>query len=380
MLDEVLLFVYGTAAAVILIAIVAYYYMPTLAGATQAQAEYVALRDAAPILILARDGSVHVCINSTAPQRVLVQRSGMWIDAQKDCRINPGGNCVPGGRQDWPFCRWYLGTYKPGDNITIIFKTDRASVVKSYRIAAIVPSAKLSASTGNTNGQNAAGGQSGAQGQSGGHATTVTMTGTVYSTTVATVTTTVTSYGTTTVTVTAPTTATVTYTVVIQDPSFTTTRTLTTCVPSWSTTSSTTSSTPWYPPIEMGRYGFQLLSATTSTVTSYTTIYTTSYVTSTVTTTVWSTSTLTYTPTVTTTVTNLRPGVQVICYVCSTSTPSMTCSTTTLVTTTSTTTIAGGSGSTQANTPNRGLSIDMFFLGLSAVVMMASSVMLVKKQ
>lgn len=372
MLDEVLLFVYGTAAAVILIAIVAYYYMPTLTGATQAQAEYAALRDAAPILTLAQDGrSVHVCINSTAPQKVLVQRFGMWIDAHKDCRINPGGSCVPGGHQSWPFCRWYLGAYRPGDNLTIVLKTDRATVVKSYRIAAVAPSAKLSTSTGGTGG---------AQGQSGGHATTVTMTGTVYSTTVATVTTTVTSYGTTTVTVTAPTTATVTYTVVIQDPSFTTTRTLTTCVPSWSTTSSTTSSTPWYPPIEMGRYGFQLLSATTSTVTSYTTIYTTSYVTSTVTTTVWSTSTLTYTPTVTTTVTNLRPGVQVICYVCSTSTPSMTCSTTTLVTTTSTTTIAGGSGSTQANTPNRGLSIDMFFLGLSAVVMMASSVMLVKKR
>jgi hypothetical protein len=154
MMDEVLLFIYGTLAAVILIAIVAYYYMPTLAGATQAQAEYAALRDAAPTLILAQDGrSVHICINSTAPQRALVQRSGMWMDAQKDCRINPGGNCVSGDHhQSWPFCRWYVGTYKPGDNITIILKTDRATVVKSYRIAAIVPSAKLSASTGATGG------------------------------------------------------------------------------------------------------------------------------------------------------------------------------------------------------------------------------------
>ena len=376
MIDEVLLFIYGTAAAVILIAIVAFYYMPTLVGATQAQAEYAALRDAAPTLILAQDGkSVHVCVNSTAPQRVLIQRSGMWMDASNDCRINPSGSCVPGGHhQSWPLCRWYLGTYRPGDNITIILKTDRASVVKSYRIAAVAPSVKLSAS--DNAGSNVASGQNGTQGQSGGQAAAVTMTGTVYSTTVATVTTTVTSYGTTTITVTAPTTATVTYTVVIQDPSFTTTRTLTACA----SDSTTTSSTPWFPPVEMGRYGFQLLSATTITVTSYTTIYTTSYVTSTVTTTVWSTSTLTYTPTVTTTVTSLRPGVQVICYVCSTSTPSSTCSTTTLVTTTITTTITDGAGFAQPNTPNRGSSIDTFFLGLSAVAMMASSVMLVKKQ
>ena len=142
MLDEVLLFVYGTAAAVILIAIVAHYYMPTLTGATQAQAEYAALRDAAPILTLARDGgSVHVCINSTAPQKVLVQRSGMWIDAQKDCRINPGGNCVPGQgaahHQSRPFCRWYLGTYRPGDSIAVVLRGNYATVVKNYTVAAI---------------------------------------------------------------------------------------------------------------------------------------------------------------------------------------------------------------------------------------------------
>ena len=139
MLDEVLLFVYGTAAAVLLIAIVAYYYMPTLAGATQAQAEYAALRDVSPILTLAQDGrSVHVCINSTAPQRVLVQRSGMWIDAQKDCRINPGGNCVPGDHhQSWLFCRWYLGTYRPGDSITVVLRGNRATVAKNYTVAAI---------------------------------------------------------------------------------------------------------------------------------------------------------------------------------------------------------------------------------------------------
>jgi hypothetical protein len=377
MIDEVLVFIYGTAAAVILIAMVAYYYMPTLVGATQAQAEYAALRDAALTLILAQDGkSVHVCINSTAPKRVHIQRAGVWMDAQRDCRIDPDGHCVSG--QGW-LCRWYLGAYRPGDNITIILKTDHASVVKSYRIGAIVPSARSGASNmggqNGINGQNNAG-QNGA-GQSGAQVATVTITGTVYSSTVATVTTTVTSYGVTTTTVTAPTTATVTYTVVVQDPSFTTTRTLTACKPDTTTTSST-SSTRWFPPVELGRYGFQL--ATTSTVTSYTTIYTTSYVTSTVTTTVWSTVTSTYTPTTTITVTNLRPGVEVICYVCSTSTPSKTCSTTTLVTTTSSTTITGGSGLAQPNTPDRGLSTDTFFLVLSAVVMMASSVMLVKKQ
>jgi hypothetical protein len=138
MFDEVLLLIYGIAAAAILIAIVAYYYMPTLVGATQAQAEYAALRDAAPTLILARDGkSVHVCINSTAPQRVLVQRSGVWVDAQKDCRINPGGNCVPGGHQSWPFCRWYLGTYRPGDSVAVVLKGNHAAVVKNYTVAAI---------------------------------------------------------------------------------------------------------------------------------------------------------------------------------------------------------------------------------------------------
>ncbi len=138
MLDEVLLFIYGTAAAVILIAIVAHYYMPTLVSATQTQAEYVALRDAAPILILAQDGkSVHVCINSTAPQKVLIQRSDVWIDAQKDCRINPGGQCIPGGQQDWPFCRWYLGAYRPGESMAVVLRGDYATVAKNYTVAAI---------------------------------------------------------------------------------------------------------------------------------------------------------------------------------------------------------------------------------------------------
>ena len=139
MIDEVLLFIYGTAAAVILIAIVAYYYMPTLVGATQAQAEYAALRDAAPILILAQGGkSVHVCVNSTAPQRVLIQRSGMWMDASKDCRINPSGNCVPGGHhQSWPICRWYLGTYRPGDSVAVVLRGNHAAVAKNYTVAAI---------------------------------------------------------------------------------------------------------------------------------------------------------------------------------------------------------------------------------------------------
>jgi type II secretory pathway pseudopilin PulG len=138
MLDEVLLFIYGTAAAVILIAIVAYYYMPTLVSATQAQAEYAALRDAAPTLILAQDGKgVHICINSTAPQRVLIERSGIWIDAQKDCRINPSGNCVPGGQQSWPLCRWYLGTYRPGDSVAVVLKGNYATVVKNYTVAAV---------------------------------------------------------------------------------------------------------------------------------------------------------------------------------------------------------------------------------------------------
>jgi type II secretory pathway pseudopilin PulG len=138
MFEEVLLFIYGTAAAVILIAIAAYYYMPTLVAATQAQAEYAALRDAAPILILAQDGSrVHICINSTAPQRVLIQRSGMWMEAQKDCRINPGGNCVPGGHQSWPFCRWYLGTYRPGDSAAVALRGNYATVAKNYTVVAI---------------------------------------------------------------------------------------------------------------------------------------------------------------------------------------------------------------------------------------------------
>jgi len=138
MLDEVLLFIYGTAAAVILIAIAAYYYMPTLVGATQAQAEYAALRDTTPTLILARDDkSVHVCINSTAPQRVLVQRSGTWTDAQKDCRINPGGRCVSGGQQSWPFCRWYLGTYRPGDSVAVVLRGNYATVAKNYTVATI---------------------------------------------------------------------------------------------------------------------------------------------------------------------------------------------------------------------------------------------------
>ncbi len=138
MLDEVLLFIYGTAAAVILTAVVAFYYMPILVSATQAQAEYVALRDVAPILILAQnDKSVHICINSTAPQKVLIQRSGAWVEAQKDCRINPGGNCVPGGHQSWPFCRWYLGAYRPGDSAVLVLRGNYATVAKNYTVAAI---------------------------------------------------------------------------------------------------------------------------------------------------------------------------------------------------------------------------------------------------
>jgi hypothetical protein len=139
MLDEVLLFIYGTAAAVILIAIVAHYYMPTLVGATQAQAEYAALRDAAPTLILARDGkSVYVCINSTTPQRVQVQRHGIWMDAHRECRINPDGQCVPGDHhQSWPFCRWYLGAYRPGDSVTVVLRGNYATVAKNYTVAVI---------------------------------------------------------------------------------------------------------------------------------------------------------------------------------------------------------------------------------------------------
>jgi hypothetical protein len=137
MFEEVLLFIYGTAAAVILIAIVAHYYMPTLVGATQTQAEYAVLRDAAPTLILTRDGKgVHICINSTV-QRVLVLRSGMWTDAQRDCRINPSGNCVPGGHQSWPFCRWYLGAYRPGDSVAVVLRGNHATVAKNYTVAAI---------------------------------------------------------------------------------------------------------------------------------------------------------------------------------------------------------------------------------------------------
>lgn len=138
MLDEVLVFIYGTAAAVVLIAIVAHYYMPTLVGATQAQAEYAALRDVAPTLILAQDGkSVHICINSTAPQKVLVQRAGVWMDAQRDCRINPGGHCVSGHHQSWPFCRWYLGAYRPGDSVAVVLRSDHAAVAKNYTVVAI---------------------------------------------------------------------------------------------------------------------------------------------------------------------------------------------------------------------------------------------------
>ncbi len=138
MLDEVLLFIYGTAAAVILIAVVAYYYMPTLVSATQTQAEYVALRDAAPILILAPNNkSVYICINSTAPQRVLIQRFGVWIDAQRDCHISPGGLCVSGGHQSWPFCNWYLGAYRPGDSVAVVLRGNYATVAKNYTVAAI---------------------------------------------------------------------------------------------------------------------------------------------------------------------------------------------------------------------------------------------------
>jgi hypothetical protein len=138
MLDEVLLFIYGTAAATILIAVVAHYYMPTLIGAAQAQAEYAALRDAAPILILAQDNrSIHICINSTAPRRALVQRSGMWTDAQKDCRINLSGSCASGGHQSWPFCRWYLGRYRPGDSVAVALRGEYAAVVKNYTVSAI---------------------------------------------------------------------------------------------------------------------------------------------------------------------------------------------------------------------------------------------------
>ncbi len=140
MLDDVLLFIYGTAAAVILIAVVAYYYMPTLVGAAQAQAEYVALRNVAPVLVLAQDGKrVHICINSTVPQRVLIQRFGMWTDAQKDCRINPGSQCAPaaGAPSSWPFCRWYLGTYRPGDSVAVVLRGNYATVAKNYTVAAI---------------------------------------------------------------------------------------------------------------------------------------------------------------------------------------------------------------------------------------------------
>lgn len=131
-----MLFIYGAAAAVILIAIVAHYYMPMLMAKTQSQAEYAALRDVAPILILAQDGkSVHICINSTAPQRVLVQRSGTWVEAQRNCRVSPDGRCV--SDQSAPLCRWYLGAYRPGDSLTVVLRGNYATVAKNYVVSAI---------------------------------------------------------------------------------------------------------------------------------------------------------------------------------------------------------------------------------------------------
>jgi hypothetical protein len=392
MLDEVLLLIYGTAAAVILIVIVAHYYMPTLVGATQAQAEYVALRDAAPTLILAQNNkSVHICINSTAPQRVLIQRSDMWIDAQKDCRINPGGNCVPEGRaanRTWPLCGWYLGTYKPGDNLTVALKTDRATVVKSYRVAVVsfptqlyvVPYVQNVTETVTV-------------------VATATMTGVVYHTTTVTVPETATVYRTYIEVVPATTTHTITYAVVIQDPSYTATHILLRCWNPYFGGSHQAAGRECATPM---RRGFQpptitITSTSTTTnsltttmtsyttVTSYTTSYVTSYVTSTVsTTTIWTRTTYTYTPTVTSTSTILWPGVVVHCYICPTHTPRTPwrCDTTTLVTTTRTVTTITGYGAHGSVQPaaREVPSGDAFVLALSATTLMAGSVMLAKRR
>jgi hypothetical protein len=389
MFEEVPLFVYGVIAAVVLIAIVAHFYMPTLAGAAQAQAEYAALRDAAPTLILAQDGkSVHICINSTAPQRVLVQRFDMWIDAQKDCRISLSGRCVPEGRatnRTWPFCRWYLGTYKPGDNLTVVLKTDRATVIKSYRVAAIsfptqlyvVPYVQNVTETVTVK-------------------ATATVTGVVYHTTVVIVPETATVYRTYTELVPATTTRTITYTVIIQDPRYTATHYLLRC---WGLSERSPAGQACDTP---ARYGFQLPTITitststttktlTSTATSYTTVtsYTTSYVTSYVTsivstTTIWTRVTHTYVPTVTTTTTSALPGVVVYCYVCPTYTTGkvLRCDTTTLATTTRTLTTITGYGAHSSVQPaaHGAPSRDTFVLALSAVALMAGSVTLARRR
>jgi len=120
------IFLYATAAAVALIGLVAHYYLPTTAAAAEAQAEYAALRGVSPILILAEDGgSVHVCINSSAPQKVYVWRD-TWVEAQGGC---PGGGCLR--------CRWYVGRFKPGDRVAILLRSPRAAVVKNYTVSAI---------------------------------------------------------------------------------------------------------------------------------------------------------------------------------------------------------------------------------------------------
>jgi hypothetical protein len=389
MFEEVSLFVYGMVAAVILIAIVAYFYLPTLVGATQAQAEYAALRDAAPTLILAQDNkSVYVCINSTAPQRVLIQRFNMWIDAQKDCHINPGGQCVPqqhhGDRQSWPFCRWFLGNYKPGDNITVVLKSDRATVVKSYRVAVVAFPTKLYVVPYVQNVT-----------QTVTAVATVTATGTVYNTVVSTVfvpgSTVYTTYYQL-----VPTYTTITATVVIQDPQYTSTITQWLC-------SNYVPQAAGQVSIVQGRYGFQpptvtVTSTSTSTntvtttmtsyttVTSYTTAYVTSYVTSTTTVTMPTYVWITYTTTMTTTVLSTVPGVWVICYVCLTNQQTRSCTTTTLVTTTRTiTTITNNAGFAQTasggeSSAGRRLTADAFAMALSAVVMMAGSVMLAKRR
>ena len=142
-MDEAVVFALSVLIAVALIAYVAHYVLPAFSDAAAKAAEYAALRDAAPVLILAANNkTVHVCLNSTAPLGVKVNKTGVWRDADRDCRINPAGHCVPGrghGLEKWPLCRWYLGRYKPGDAVEYIARGERVSVYKRYVVAVLTP-------------------------------------------------------------------------------------------------------------------------------------------------------------------------------------------------------------------------------------------------
>ncbi|MEM3996115.1 MAG: hypothetical protein QXP31_03520 [Pyrobaculum sp.] len=137
--DAVLLFLVSVALAAALLT-VAYAASTALRDASLDVAEYVALRNVAPYLMLDADNeTVHLCVNTTAP--VYYVRNGAVVRADNATmwRDRRGRWHTSWGPPDAErvFCSRYLGPYRVGDSVAYLVVGGRVSLWRNYTVAAV---------------------------------------------------------------------------------------------------------------------------------------------------------------------------------------------------------------------------------------------------